>query len=60
MRHWMNRAVTVAEMATFFEMPAHRLERVLLRHGITPAFRAGRVRCYGPAEVRRINAVLNS
>jgi hypothetical protein len=56
----MNRAVTVAEMATFFEMPAHRLERVLLRHGITPAFRAGRVRCYGPAEVRRINAVLNS
>lgn len=60
MQSWMNRAVTLDDLARFFRVPAARLERVALRHGIAPAYRLGRVRAYGPEQARRFNAALRA
>ena len=54
----VNRPVTLGELAASFAVPLARLERIVRRHRIAPAFRLGRIRLYGPEQVRRIYAAV--
>jgi len=56
----VNRPVTLGELAVVFEVTAGRLERLAERHRIKPACRIGRTRVYGPVQIRRIYAVLET
>jgi hypothetical protein len=56
---FLNRTVTLQDLAHYFEVPVGRLERIVMKHRIDPAYKLGRVRAYGPAEARAINRVLN-
>lgn len=56
----VNRPVTLGELAAVFDVTSGRLERLAERHRIKPACRIGRTRVYGPAQIRRIFAVLES
>jgi hypothetical protein len=55
-----NRPLTLGELAIVFDVSPGRLQRLLNRHGIGHACRIGRIRVYGPAQIRRIFAVLQT
>ena len=56
MEQWsiVNRPVTLDELSIAFGESKSRLERIVFRHRVSPVFRIGRVRLYGPAQVRAI------
>jgi hypothetical protein len=54
----MNRPVTISEMGTAFETPSKQIERLVARHHIDPALRIGRVRLYGPDQVRAVYSLI--
>jgi hypothetical protein len=54
----INRPVTLAEIAEVLGLPAHKLDRLCLRHGITPGCRINRLNLYGPRQIQRIFDVL--
>jgi hypothetical protein len=56
----VNRPVTAAEIAMSFDATLSTIEGILRRHRVSPAVRIGRLRLYGPHEVRTIYAALQS
>jgi hypothetical protein len=54
----VNRPFLAYEMASALRVPPHRVEYVLLRYRIDPAFRAGRLRFFGPEEFRAVARAL--
>ncbi len=53
-----NRPVTIRELSGFFGVSVPRVEQLLRRHHIEPAFRIGRLRLFGPKEARAIHNAL--
>jgi hypothetical protein len=60
MNKWspMSRPVTAGEMATTFRCTSGDINRILARHQIGPAVRIGRLRLYGPPQVRAVYQLL--
>ena len=56
----VNRPVTLRELAIAFDATTFQLEGLVERHRIKPACRIGRTRVYGPRQIRRIYAILES
>ena len=54
------RPVTLAMMAGAFQTTQSRLEGIVLRHRIDPAFYVGRTRMYGQSQVQRIYTILQA
>ena len=49
-----DRPATFAELAIFLDITRAELESFLRRNGIAPLCRAGRMRLYGPYQVRAV------